>query len=276
MRNLKSSGGLTHGGMRSELTTAQRHQWVLSMPLCAGMNRAMQHLTGVKYRSSEQHQEMGASRQERDSSDALKLLKFLKNRNPFDGSAFRNIDTGELADNRVNVDNAYNIGSAILAKMVGQQVYQYSYTRPKDYSYNQLCTLYCDYLIIRYGKPTVVFDGYMNGPNIKDSTHSRRSKKTGKDILFQPEMKISGKKDEFLTNEFNKQRFINLLSQMLINSGINVLHAISVADTLIVETAIKLAKQKDACIIGSDTDLLILSVNSVYKSNNLTKLYIRS
>ena len=126
MRNLKSSGGLTHGGMRSELTTAQRQQWVLPMPSCAGMNRAMQHLTGVKYRSSEQHQEMGASRQERDSSDAL---KFLKNRNPFDGSVFRNIDTGELADNRVNVDNAYNIGNAILAKMVGQQVYQYSYTR---------------------------------------------------------------------------------------------------------------------------------------------------
>ena len=103
----------------------------------------------------------------------------------------------------------------------------------------------------------------MNGPNIKDSTHIRRSKKTGKDILFQPEMKISGKKDEFLTNEFNKQRFI-------------ILHAISDADTLIVETAIKLAEQKDTCIIGSDTDLLILSVNSVYKSNNLKKLYIRS
>ena len=56
-RNLKSSG-LTHGGMRSELTTAQCQLWVLSMPSCAGMNRAMQHLTGVKYRSSEQHQEM--------------------------------------------------------------------------------------------------------------------------------------------------------------------------------------------------------------------------
>ena len=135
MRNLKSSGGLTHGGMRSELTTAQRQQWVLSMPSCAGMNRAMQHLTGVKYRSSEQHQEMGASRQERDSSDALKLLKFLKNRNPFDGSDFRNIGTGELAD---DVDNAYNIGSAILAKMVGQQVYQYSYTR-KDLSITMAC-----------------------------------------------------------------------------------------------------------------------------------------
>ena len=114
----------------------------------------------------------------------------------------------------------------------------------------------------------------MNGPNIKDSTHIRRSKKTGKDILFQPEMKISGKKDEFLTNEFNKQRFINLLSQMIVNSGINVLHAISDADTLIVETAIKLAKQKDTCIIESDTNLLILSVNSVHKSNNLKKLYI--
>ena len=63
---------------------------------------------------------------------------------------------------------------------------------------------------------------------------------------------------------------------MLVNSGINVLHAISDADTLIVETAITLAKQKDTCIIGSDTDLLILSVNSVYKSNNLKKLYIRS
>ena len=60
----------------------------------------------------------------------MKLLKFLKN-----GSDFRNIDTGELAD---NVDNAYNIGSAILAKMVGQKVYQCSYTR-KDLSMTMAC-----------------------------------------------------------------------------------------------------------------------------------------
>ncbi len=42
MRTMKTTGGLTRGrGMAG----AQRAQWLLSMPLCSGINGAMQSIT---------------------------------------------------------------------------------------------------------------------------------------------------------------------------------------------------------------------------------------
>ena len=241
------------------------------MPACAGMNRAMQHLTGVQYHTSDQHQEMGVSRQKRDTEDTLKLISFLIERNPFEDGNLRNIAIGEVADEKVNVDQAQAMGEVILEKISGQLVYSYSFTKkgmpitmaskssvntgkniveidpnllfqrlaallqqevdkkdifsyelcsfpaslfvssvlprlankanladylwtllenddhntcfddqhvhfvidggallhkllwPKEETYSCLCILYCDYLKRKYGKPTIVFDGYMWG-----------------------------------------------------------------------------------------------------------------
>ena len=58
MRSLKTSGGLTRG---RGMTERQRVIWLLSMPACAEMNRAMLVLTGVSY--SEQNKDMTKSRQ---------------------------------------------------------------------------------------------------------------------------------------------------------------------------------------------------------------------
>ena len=113
MRSLKTTGGLARGGLRGGFNEAQRQQWILSMPAYAGMNRAMQHLTGVQYHTSDQHQ-MGVSRQRRDTEDTLKLISFLTERNPFEDGNLRNIATGEVADEKVNVDQAQGMGDAIL------------------------------------------------------------------------------------------------------------------------------------------------------------------
>jgi len=62
------------------------------------------------------------------------------------------------------------------------------------------------------------------------------------------------KKNDFLANQTNKQRFINLLSDDLQRQHNDVLHA----DVLIVETAIACANTKDTVLVGDDTDLLVL------------------
>ena len=50
------------------MSEKQRLVW-LSMPTCTEVNCAMQDLTGVQYFISDQHKEMGKSRQIRDTND---------------------------------------------------------------------------------------------------------------------------------------------------------------------------------------------------------------
>ena len=104
VRSIKSIGGLTRG---RGLTVTQRAQWLLSMPHCAEMNQAMQKLTDVNYQTSEQHKEMGKARTEHDHKDTSTFLEFLKERNPFTpGTNLRNIETGVIADGKVDVDRS--------------------------------------------------------------------------------------------------------------------------------------------------------------------------
>ena len=71
---------------------------------------------------------------------------------------------------------------------------------------------------------TIVFDGYKNGPSIKDATHRRRT--AGKSsVTFTGQMVNKVNKDEFLANRLNKQRFIYLLGMALQSAGHRVVHA---------------------------------------------------
>ena len=45
------------------MTEQQRLVWVLSMPVCAEVNKAMQELTGVNYDTGEQNRDMTMARQ---------------------------------------------------------------------------------------------------------------------------------------------------------------------------------------------------------------------
>ena len=46
----------------------------------------------------------------------------------------------------------------------------------KGDSYNAIAESYADFTVRHYGQATVVFDGYGEGPSIKDNTHQRRGK----------------------------------------------------------------------------------------------------
>ena len=130
MRNLKTSGGLTHG---SGMTEQQRNVWTLSMPVCAEIHQSMLELSGTTRKSGEQHEEMSPSRVSRDWKDVKTVIQFLKERNPFDfGDALCNIANGVHAHTSVNADNAQAVGESIMEKMVGVKVSDYSFKRKEQ------------------------------------------------------------------------------------------------------------------------------------------------
>ena len=75
---------------------------------------------------------------------------------------------------------------------------------------------------------------------------------------FASGMMIKSKKDEFLNNKANKQRFIHYLSDNLDSAGWSVDHAKYDSDVLIVLTAVASVRHKETVLIGDDTDLLVL------------------
>lgn len=70
-------------------------------------------------------------------------------------------------------------------------------------------------------------------------------------------MSLKMEKREFPSNDENKQRFINLLSDSPEAAGCEVHHAKIGADLLIVQTAIMVASQRNVILIGDDTDHLV-------------------
>ena len=122
MRSIKTSGGLTRG---RGMTEQQRLMWVLSMPVCAEVNKAMQELTGVNFNTSEQNKDMTKARQARDWKDTHTILGFLQDNSPFTSDTnLRNIVTGVHAHAMVYVDKAKAVGSIIL-DMEGKAVAEY-------------------------------------------------------------------------------------------------------------------------------------------------------
>ena len=120
MRSLKTTGGLTTG---RGLNESQQLIWLMSTPACANINLAMQQLTGVNYLTSEQHKDVTKARQNRDAEDTSKLLQALKDWDPFaPDPSLRSISSGVLANSKVNVDNAKQVGESILNNMKGRSV----------------------------------------------------------------------------------------------------------------------------------------------------------
>lgn len=117
MRSLKSAGGLTRGTGFGEV---QRTVWLHSMPSCAAINDAMQIFTHKTIETSEQHKEMGISRQTRDIADTKILYEYLSERNVFANvTCLRNIVDGVVSYPNCNPHDAENIGKAVVKRMEG-------------------------------------------------------------------------------------------------------------------------------------------------------------
>jgi len=128
-------------------------------------------------------------------------------------------------------------------------------------TYEEICQQYTGYVTRHYGQPAVVFDGYSSGPSTKDTTQKRRAgMRVGPTVQLSGSMVFNGRKDIFLSNKENKQRFLTLLSDKLEHHGCQTKHASADADLLIVLTAVDVAERttKPTFLVADDTDILIL------------------
>lgn len=131
-------------------------------------------------------------------------------------------------------------------------------------TFEDIFTAYVKYVQNKYGKATIVFDGYGEELCTKAEAHKRRTKGViGPKVNFLPSTTAALKKDLFLANTENKQMFINELSEKLQVAGCITKHAIGDADVLIVQEGIISAENCATAIVGEDTDLLILLLHHV-------------
>ena len=119
---------------------------------------------------------------------------------------------------------------------------------------------YVKYIARHFGEfAVVVFDGYMNGPTIKDYEHDRRSCKACPDYVFDESTPVCCSQASFLANEKNKMQFVTLLKQRLEARHYCIFQAQDDADTLIVATALDVASRgKPVFVVANDTDILVL------------------
>ena len=128
-----------------------------------------------------------------------------------------------------------------------------------DVTFGSTCQRYVDYVHDNYRDPTFVFDGYEACPSTKYIAYKRRSKEiVGTQVNFVKEMYLKTKKEMFLVNTTNKQKFIHMLIAKLQEKGMKIVHAAGDADVLIRTTSVNLASMCPTTLIGEDTDLLVL------------------
>ncbi|KAJ8892165.1 hypothetical protein PR048_004745 [Dryococelus australis] len=122
---------------------------------------------------------------------------------------------------------------------------------------------YEKYVLSKYGKATIVFDGFGDKLSTKSEAHRKQSGFEEPKVNFLPAMAITMKKDIFLSNKVNKQSFMIYLCNKLGAAGCTTKQAEADADVTIVTGGIASAQKYPTAIIGEDTDLLILLIHDV-------------
>ena len=98
-----------------------------------------------------------------------------------------------------------------------------------------------------------MFVGYGDGPSIKDYAHQHRSRnKSVNKVNIKGEKTIVGKKEDFFSNEANKQAIIQLIIECLRQRGCEVIQAEGDADVEITKAAIIKSAFRSTTLIGED------------------------
>ena len=93
-------------------------------------------------------------------------------------------------------------------------------------------------------------------------------------VNFTAETEFSGKKEEFLSRDLNKQRLIQLISDALKERHCTVVNSLGDADVDIVQAEVRSSLLHTTTLIGEDTDLLVLLL--YYAQSDSKGLYFRS
>ena len=146
---------------------------------------------------------------------------------------------------------------------------------PCPATYVEVSQAYVRHILTHYGtSATVVFDGYAGPPSTKSEEQKRRSaRRTSADIEVTAHTKTSVCQADFLGNPHNKQGLIKLVSEGLHAAGVTVKQAVGDADTVIVSTALHLARQTEpVTVIGTDTDILVMLVARASSDMNIFQI----
>ena len=173
----------------------------------------------------------------------------------------------KITDDQVQVDPQLLFQRLIIACDNSQieELFLRQVPWPRDSpTYKVVCDLYCTYVQRKCGRATVVFDG-INEMSAKAMTQQRSaSGKAASTVTFTESMSVTLKKDNFLLNPRNKQRFLSMLSKALQNVGCITHHANGDADLLIVKTAVESARTSTTVLVGDDR-FAISSVLSCFR-----------
>ena len=136
----------------------------------------------------------------------------------------------------------------------------------QNVAYSTIAQQYVQYVSSHFGQTaTVVFDGYCNGPAIKDQEHIRRSLKASPDVVFAENSPAYSNQAAFLANESNKKSLVDFIVQQFLTAGYAVEQAKNDADTLIVRIALDIAKHEPVTVIANDTDVLVYLYTTLEK-----------
>lgn len=128
----------------------------------------------------------------------------------------------------------------------------------KNECFDAICLKYIEH-VAQYGHPTVVFENsYDLSPSIKDEFHLRRTKGIpGKDILFTGSMVLNCKKESFLSNKLNMQRFIHMLGKVMHDNDCNVVYASGDPIPTIAQLAVRSALLNETVVVGGNIEELV-------------------
>ncbi len=109
-----------------------------------------------------------------------------------------------------------------------------------------------------FGKACFVFD-WGNSPSINDDSWLRESNGAlGIEVIFSFETELKMKKELFLRNQKNKQRFITLLTKKLKDNGCSVNTSFDNAIVMMAKLATESSKTTNTVVIGKQADLLMV------------------
>ena len=174
--------------------------------------------------------------------------------------------TNNVQPHQQNVQATYVIdGGALIHKIKW----------PKKATYKGIAHQYVSYVRAKYGASCIVFDGYEQGPSIKDHEHQQRVGRTCADIQLNECMEAHNNQYIFLSNVKNKVQFISLLSHYLKASDQMVHNSTGDADTMIVSCALQFATQgRDVIVVADDTDILVLLI--YHWNSDMADVYLQS
>ena len=145
----------------------------------------------------------------------------------------------------------------------------------KKATYKDIAQQYVSYVRTKYGTSCIVFDGYEQGPSIKDHEYQLRVSRTCADIQLSECMEAHNNQQIFLSNKTNKIKFISLLSHYLRADAQTVYNSSGDADTTIVTCALQFATQGNGVIIvADDTDIMVLLIH--HWNTNMADVYLQS